>query len=358
MIVDIHTRIWDSTEQLGLGAEVLRRRLDEPWQRPDASTSAHTVAMEPVEQAIIHGFESKHLGASIPPEKVADYVSRDPVKYRGFVGIDPAAGRGVQRLEEALDAGLVGVTISPSAQGIHPADTRAMALYEACEARGIPLFVDTAALLSRQAKMEFAQPYLLDEAARMFPNLRIVIASLGQPWIEQCMTVLAKHPTVYADLGELVLHPWQLYNALRLAYQQGVIGQILFGSNFPFSGPQEAIVTVYSLNTFTQGTHLPSVPREQLRSIVERDTLGCLGLKQPPAGASRGPGSSSGPPARVPDDDAGVRPEAGAASNEPSVGDSDDRAADGGGGATDEVAEAPRQRLAATGQALVEGTTG
>jgi hypothetical protein len=76
-----------------------------------------------------------------------------------------------------------------------------------------------------------------------------------------------------------VLRPWQLYNALLLAHQQGVMSQIVFGSGFPFCTPERAIVTLYSINTLIQGTHLPSVPREQLRSIVERDTLAVLGLR-------------------------------------------------------------------------------
>ena len=42
--------------------------------------------------------------------------------------------------------------------------------------------------------------------------------------------------------------------------------------------PAKAIETLYSLNGFAQGTQMPSVPRAQLRSIVERDALSCLGI--------------------------------------------------------------------------------
>lgn len=283
MIVDVHTRIWESTEALGRGAEFLRRKAAEPWARPDPSLDAHAQAMAPVQAAIIHGYESRHLGGSIPAEKVAQYVSRDPGRYLGFAGIDPTGGGAVRNLEEARALGLSGVTLCPASQGFHPTDSRAMALYEACEAQGVPVFFDSLLMQSRDAKLEFSHPYLLDEVARTFPNLRIVVAGLGHPWLEQGLALVGKHPTVYADLSELILHPWRVYNALLLAYQHGVMGQVLFGSNFPFSTPEKAIVTVYSINTFTQGTHLPAIPREQLRSIVERDALACLGLT-PPAG--------------------------------------------------------------------------
>lgn len=287
MIVDVHTRIWASTEQLGLAAESLRRRRTEPWQRPTATAGEHDEAMAPIENAIILGFESRLLGASIPHEQVAGYVAAQPGKYLGFAGIDPTADHPVRSLERALAMGLVGVVISPAAQGFHPSDTRAMELYEACEAKGVPLLIEPSGPMAREAKLEFAQPYLLDEVARTFPKLRMVLGAFGHPWIDQGLTLIGKHPTVFGDLSELIARPWQLYNALVLAHQQGVTSQILFGSNFPFGTPEKAIIAVYSVNSLVQGTNLPTVPREQLRSIVERDTLTCLGLSIPPASASR-----------------------------------------------------------------------
>lgn len=290
MIVDVHTRIWESSEQLGQAAESLLRRREEPWNRPCASSEDHDEAMKPVETAIILGFQSKMLGASIGHESVAEYVARRPDKYLGFAGIDPTAGRCTQNLEQAVDCGLCGVVISPGAQGFHPCDSRAMALYEACQARGMPILVESGAALARASRMEFSQPYQFDEVARTFPDLRLVISSLGLPWMEQTLALIAKHPTVYADLSGLMQRPWQLYNSLVLAYQHGVTGQLVFGSDFPFCTPEKAVVTLYSINSHAQGTNLPTVPREQLRTIVERDTLGCLGLrhalKKKPAAAS------------------------------------------------------------------------
>lgn len=281
MIVDLHTHIWESPEQLGRGsAQRLLRHGGQPWDRPDASSSAHDAAMEPVQHAVILGFESQMLGGSIPPEQVARYVERKPGKYLGFAGIDPMAGRAAARIEAAQAMGLVGVTISPAAQGFHPSHTLAWPLYETCAERGLPLLVHGGTHLSSEAKLEFAQPVLLDEVAREFPRLKIIISQVGHPWIEETLVLLAKHRNVFADLSNVVTRPWQLYNLLHSAHQQGVMDRLLFGSDFPMCTPQKAITTIYSVNTLTQGTMLPSVPREQLRSIVERDVLEVLGLRR------------------------------------------------------------------------------
>jgi len=284
MIVDLHTRVWDSIEELGPSvAEAYRRRKVEPWQHVSAPIQAHASAMEPVAYAAILGFESALLGASIDAEHVAKAVASRPDKCVGIVGIDPTTGHAVAKMEAALDLGLVGVTVSPAAAGFHPADTRAMELFEACQARGVPVLVECNSTLCSDVKLEFAMPYLLDEVARTFPDLKIVFSSFGTPWIEQGVALMVKHSSVYADVSGLVVRSWQLYNALVQAYQAGVMNQVLFGSGFPFCDPQRAIVTLYSVNTTSQGAPLPSVPREQLRNVVERDTLAELGIAKPVA---------------------------------------------------------------------------
>jgi len=93
---------------------------------------------------------------------------------------------------------------------------------------------------------------------------------------------------IFADLAGLPSRPWQLYNALLNAEHFGVMDRLLFGSGFPQETPARAIETLYSLNTFSQGTQLPSVPRAHIREIVERDSLALLGLDHLVTGANPG----------------------------------------------------------------------
>jgi predicted TIM-barrel fold metal-dependent hydrolase len=132
--------------------------------------------------------------------------------------------------------------------------------------------------MTEQSKLEFSRPYLFDDVARSFPNVRIVIAQLGQPWVDETIVMLGKHPNVFADVSGLLRRPWQAYNALVSAHQYQVIDKLLFGSDFPYTNATECIEALYSINQVAQGTNLPVVPREALRGIVERDTLGLLGL--------------------------------------------------------------------------------
>lgn len=306
MTIDLHTRLWTSTDQFGppVAAQMRRRKID-PWEDHSADPEDHQEAMEPVTAAVLLGFESKLLGGSISHEQIAGYVQRDPNALFGFAGIDPKADLDpTQSLEQAIQLGLVGVTVNPAAAGFHPTDTRAMALFEACQHHEMPVLIECGTVMAREARMEFARPALLDEVIREFPDLKIVLGTFGDPWVDEGVALLAKHPNVYADISGFTARPWQLFNALLTAHQLGTIDQVLFGSNFPYVLPEQAIKTIYSVNTLTQGTQLPSVPREQLRSVVERDTAQVLGLKR------EKPAAVQLPPATEAEDQAAAEQEA------------------------------------------------
>jgi predicted TIM-barrel fold metal-dependent hydrolase len=57
------------------------------------------------------------------------------------------------------------------------------------------------------------------------------------------------------------------------------MNKLLFGSGFPYAEPDVCIETLLGFNRMLANTYLPQVPREKLRSIVERDSLTLLGIK-------------------------------------------------------------------------------
>jgi len=295
MIVDCHTHIWQSPEQLG---QLDLGNMSRPgrgrtgpgpgrftaqkagWRSlPAADPDHHWAQSGMVDKSIVLGFKSRYLHAEIPNRFVADYVSRAPQKLIGFAGIDPTEPAAMEEVRIAKeDLRLRGITLSPANQDFHPSDSRAMRVYEAAEQFGMPILIHPSGQFTEESKLEFGRPYLLDEVARTFPKLRLVIAQLGQPWVDETICMLGKHPNVFADVSGMLSRPWQAYNALVSCYQAGVIDKLLFGSDFPYTNAEECIESLYSINQLAQGTNLPVVPREALRGIVERDAPHLLGL--------------------------------------------------------------------------------
>ena len=62
------------------------------------------------------------------------------------------------------------------------------------------------------------------------------------------------------------------------AQEYGVMDKLLFGSGFPAGSAGESIETLLGFNKLLADTNLPTVPRDNIRSIIERDTLGLLGI--------------------------------------------------------------------------------
>ena len=212
-------------------------------------------------------------------------MRRRPGRLLGSAGVDPLARGYLAEIDRAVELKFMGVTINPAAGAFHPMHTRATRLYERCQDRKLVLFVHGLSRLAPRGQMNFGRPELLDEVAASFPNLRIVVGSLGHPWYEPTLSLLAMRPNVYADVAGLAAQPWQLYNVLLSAHRQNVLGKLLFGSGFPLGLPRDTVSAIYSINTFAHGTNLPGIARQHLQALVEQQAANFLGLKASPAEA-------------------------------------------------------------------------
>ena len=212
--------------------------------------------------------------------ELADYIASNPKAY-GFANINPVADavntKGVKSL--TTDRGLCGAVLYCSENQFHPAHSQAMRFYEAAEQLGLIAYFHNCPPHSPEAVLDYAQPWLIDEIARSFPELKIIIGRMGMPFFRQTQALLSKHDNVYADLSIQPQRVWQNYNVVVSAYEAGVMDKLLFGSGFPYAEPDACIETLLGFNRMLTNTNLPQVPREKLRSIVERDTLTLFGLK-------------------------------------------------------------------------------
>lgn len=239
-----------------------------------------------------HFAESSQVGASFvlacpsDPNRqanklVSEYVLRHPEKMFGFAVVNPVTDDITKRYWSDIknDMGLKGAVLYCSGQGFHPAHSLALQFYEVAQELQIPLFFHNAPPFTSDAVLEFARPSLLDEIARNFKNLKIIIGSMGMPFLNETVCMLAKHENVYGDLTINPQKIWGVYNMVLTASEADVLGKLLFGSGLPFGKPQNCIETLLGFNKLFADADLPAVPREKIREIIERDSLTILGIK-------------------------------------------------------------------------------
>ncbi|MHC4738131.1 MAG: amidohydrolase family protein [Planctomycetota bacterium] len=260
MIVDCHTHINYTADSVIL--------------------SEHLAAAEPVEACIV--LATVENSSDEVNKKLSEYVCKYKEKMVGFALVDPTRDKtGVKKLASISEKlSLAGVVVYCSSCGFHPAHSRAMRFYESAQEFRLPVFFHNGGPLDHKAVLDYAQPHLLDEVAREFEELKIIIGNMGMPFVEQTLSMVEKHKNVYADLTVKAGNVWQVYNMVLAAYEREVMDKLLFGSGFPFGRAGECIEVLLGCNKLLGDTNLPTVPRGNIRSIVERDTLELLGIKR------------------------------------------------------------------------------
>lgn len=281
MIVDCHTHIFEYpghiSEEFSIEANALSRgkpiNLHVPPDR-------HWAGMANVQKAIVFGMRAFHCGIVSPNEYIADYVKTHPEKLIGFAAVDPVRDNVRDTLEHAIDdLHLRGVKLGPIYQNIHPLDERMMPVYEFCEKRNVPILIHQGTTFPQKAPLKYSLPILLEDVAMKHPKLKVVIAHMGHPWIDETIVLIRKQPNFYADISALHYRPWQFYNALILAKEYGVLWKLLFGSDFPFTNPDATIEALNNFNQVTVGTNLPKLSVEEIYNLIHSPTLKYLELE-------------------------------------------------------------------------------
>lgn len=276
---NIHAHAWDQNLHISADAvheaEIARGFTFDLTVKFDALVAD----MKPFEKVVIFGMKARLNGYWVPDQYIADIVARSPTKFRGFAGCDPTQPEHMQELRRGIEVlGLSGVKIGPIYAGIDPRDPRCDSLYAYCQERQLPIMMHCGATYNSKAPLGFSRPWLWDEVAIKYPNLKMVLAHAGHPFCEECLVVIRKHPNMYADISALYYRPWQFYNMLIAAQEYKVTHKLLFGTDYPFAGAQESIEGLRNANHLIEGTRLPRVAESTIGEILERDSFSLLGI--------------------------------------------------------------------------------
>lgn len=194
MIIDMHNHLSVKSSPYHLPAEEYLRAMDEAG----------------VAKAVILGKDYGLLGdrdnSNLPDEEVAELVQAHPDRFIGFTAVHPDRDvkKNIARLERAAgELGLRGIKLNP-ASGFYPNDERLYPVYEkACEL-SIPVVVHMGLKPpSEGSRLKYCLPVYLDDVAVDFPDLKLVIAHAGYPWVEETVMVGLYSQNIFADISTL-----------------------------------------------------------------------------------------------------------------------------------------------------------
>ena len=164
---------------------------------------------------------------------VSANVSAYPDRLRGFVYLDPSdCMAAVRRLERAVaNYGIRIAHIIPSVVGLPPNHATYFPIYAKCVELDVILRVNIG-MPGPSHRATLQEPILLDEVLLSFPELTLVGAHLGHPWIDQVIALLRKYENFYLMTSgwapsRIPQAIWDFANTTRGA------GKVMWASDYP-----------------------------------------------------------------------------------------------------------------------------
>lgn len=228
---------------------------------------------------VVFGGKAKLAGVWVPDEAVASYVASQRDRLVGFLSVDPTQpGWQDELIAGHQDLKLKGIKLLPMYAGFNPNSPTLDYLWEYATKHGLPVLLHTGTTFINTAPLEYTKPYLIDNVAARFPDVKIIMAHLSHPYEGECAAVIRKHTNVYADCSALHYRPFQLYHSLMLVQEYGVWDKVLFGTDYPFTTVEASVNGIRQLNDMLEGTKLPRLNSEAIEQMIYRDTFKVLGI--------------------------------------------------------------------------------
>jgi len=223
-----------------------------------------------------------HEGTTVTNADVLRLVELYPSRFVGFLGVDPSRdgpSRTQADIERAVDHwGFRGVGEIGGCDFLAP---EWGIVFETCIQKQIPVLVHMGVPLPSML-LKYGHPFLLDELAHRYPDLAIIAAHSGAPWIMETLAVLVRHPNVYLDISTLpAIHEELARIVLTLCAGRGLEDRVLFGSDFPVVDPCSYATAVSKLTvpaSIRWVMSMPSISASFRQKILEENAIRLLRL--------------------------------------------------------------------------------
>jgi predicted TIM-barrel fold metal-dependent hydrolase len=213
-------------------------------------------------EAALAGTPSDQVEAARPAllAKISDRIRRRnqwtcqmAEEHRGlvaFLSVDPIMGPEVMvaEVKDRIDyGGARGLKIHPGEGRFYPDDPILGPVYEAMVERGLPV-VSHGGLDIVNPDPSYTRPAAFAGVAEQYPDLKLVIAHLGNNFFDESVQMAARYPNLFFDTsavipgdenGEPLIKENSLSNeeAVQLIRNIGV-ERVMFGSDYPWFHPR------------------------------------------------------------------------------------------------------------------------
>lgn len=189
-----------------------------------------------VELGVITGRDAETTyGSPANNGSVLEFCKKYPNKFVGFWGIDPHKKMAaVYEIVKAVEEhGMKGIAIDPYLAHLPACEARFYPLYTKCAELGIPVFITMAPPPQVSgALMDYCDPRQVDQVARDFPELTLIMSHGGYPFVNEAIYACLRNANVYMDISEYERAP--MVDVYVQAMKTLITDKVLFASAHPF----------------------------------------------------------------------------------------------------------------------------
>ncbi|MBK8291241.1 MAG: amidohydrolase family protein [Flammeovirgaceae bacterium] len=231
MIIDVHTHINNYHEERVVSLEDCLDKLSETMIENKVNYSLVLTSYK----------VNEHRPST---QKVVEAISgRDNLGVVAGISYLNYDHRDLREISQYLETGLIkGLKLYPGYELFYPHDNRMKVVYDMAVEYDVPVMFHSGDTYSPKGKIKYSHPIHIDDVAVDFPDLKIVICHVGNPWIKDCMEVVYKNKNVFADFSGLVLGDFSdkfekyMKNELEeMITYAGNPRYLLYGTDWPIS---------------------------------------------------------------------------------------------------------------------------
>jgi uncharacterized protein len=197
------------------------------------------VASEGVDVAILFSEYSPKSTGIQPVEDMSPILEHNPDRFKLMANLNPHLHYPlVEELKRQMGFGAVGLKLHPVHGSFPPNERMLYPAYSFCEAEGFPIVFHCGTSVFPGSTNRYADPALIEDVARDFPDLTIVLAHGGRGWWYDAAAFMAlMRPNVWIEISGLPPKKLPEYYA---KYDLGRLARkMIFGTDWPGSPGME-----------------------------------------------------------------------------------------------------------------------
>ncbi len=191
-------------------------------------------------KAIVPARKAFHVDNS----ELVSLLQEYPNRFIAFAAVDPLDGEVAlnEIMQYVVNGPCTGVVMEPGysyeRERIAIDDDRVMPIYELCEKENIPMMLGFGGML--HPSLEKMRPVSVDNIALQFPNLRMVLAHGGWPFVQEMTWIALMRKNIYL-MPDLYMYKtpftWDYVAGANTVIKE----KIIFGSAYPIVSQKESV---------------------------------------------------------------------------------------------------------------------